>query len=56
MDKLNVKNIKKFLFRCVNCELIMAVDIEKKEDLKKVEDNKMFLECPCGSTCKILRD
>jgi len=47
---------KKFLFKCEDCEMILAVSLEEKEDLKKVNDNEMFLECPCSGVCKVLRD
>lgn len=49
-------NARKFLFKCEDCEMIMAVEFEDQEDLDKVQDDKMFLECPCDGICKILRD
>jgi hypothetical protein len=47
---------KKFLFKCEDCEMILSVILEDKEDLKKVNDNEMYLECPCGGMCLILRN
>ena len=48
--------VKKFLFRCDACQMILSVDFSDEEDLQDVEDNKIELECPCGSKCKVLRD
>ena len=47
---------QEFLFRCEECEMILSVTFELEEDLQKVKDNKMILQCPCGSECKVLRD
>ena len=48
--------IAHFLFRCEDCESILSLDIEEPEDLEKVRDNKMVVECPCGGKCYVLRD
>lgn len=47
---------RKFLFRCDDCQIILAVEFDEEEDLKKIQDNEMVLECPCNGICKILRD
>lgn len=47
---------RKFLFKCEDCEMILSVDFEEKEDIQKIQDNEMVLECPCGGHCKVLRD
>ena len=47
---------QKFLFKCEECQMILSVSLEDKEDLKKVNDNEMYLECPCSGICKILRN
>jgi hypothetical protein len=47
---------QKFLFRCEDCKMILSADFEEEEDLEKVQQDKMFLECPCGGHCKVLRD
>lgn len=39
-------NKRKFLFKCLDCEMIVSVDIEKEEDLEKIQKKKFFLECP----------
>lgn len=44
-----------FLFRCEDCAMILSVELED-EDIEKVRENKLELECPCGSSCKILRN
>lgn len=35
--------------------MILSVEFED-EDLKKVQEDKMVLECPCNGQCKVLRD
>jgi hypothetical protein len=47
---------RKFLFRCDECEMIVSVEFDDPEDLQKISDNKLVLECPCGGYCKVLRD
>jgi hypothetical protein len=47
---------RKFLFRCEDCEMVLSVDFEEEDDLQRVDEDKMELECPCGGLCKILRD
>lgn len=54
MDFKNQKH--DFLFRCDDCGMILSVSFEEEEDLQKVQENKMILECPCQGHCKILRD
>ncbi len=47
---------RKFLFKCDTCQMILSVDFETEEDIEKIQDNKIELECPCGGLCKVLRD
>lgn len=47
---------RKFLFRCEDCGLVVAVDFEEEKDLQDLQDNKIVLECPCQGKCKVLRD
>jgi hypothetical protein len=47
---------RKFLFKCEDCAMILSVDFDDPEDLQKVQDDKIVLECPCGGQCKVLRD
>jgi hypothetical protein len=47
---------RKFLFKCEDCGMILSVEFEEEEDLKKVQEDEMTLECPCEGHCKILRD
>ena len=47
---------RKFLFKCQDCQMILSVDFEEEEDLQKINDNQMILECPCGGHCLVLRD
>ena len=46
----------KFLFKCADCSNIFSVELEDAEDIKKVRDDKMDLECSCGGKCQVLRD
>ena len=47
---------REFLFKCEDCNMIVSVKLEEQEDIQKVDDNKMILECPCGGKCHVLRD
>jgi hypothetical protein len=47
---------RKYLFKCDECEMILSVDLEDEDDLERVQDDKMVLECLCGGHCKVLRD
>jgi hypothetical protein len=47
---------RKFLFKCEACAMILSVDFEDEEDFEKIQEDKLELECPCGSHCKVLRD
>ncbi len=47
---------QKFLFKCKECSMIVSVELEDEEDLKKVFDNELVLECPCGGKSHVLRD
>ena len=44
------------LFKCDTCETIVSVDFEEEEDLKKINEDKVILECKCGGECTILRN
>ncbi len=45
-----------FLFKCVQCEMIVSVEFEEQEEIEKVQENKTILECSCGGRCIILWD
>lgn len=47
---------RKFLFKCSDCEMIVSVEFDDPEDLEKIQEDKIALECPCGGYSKILRD
>lgn len=47
---------QKFLFKCNECHMIVSVELEDKEDLEKVVEDKLALECPCGGQSYVLRD
>ncbi len=48
--------MRKFLFKCEECETILSVEFDDEDDIKKVQEDKVDLECPCGGYCKVLRD
>lgn len=47
---------RKFLFKCEECKIILSAEFDDEDDIKKVQENKVDLECPCGGYCKVLRD
>lgn len=47
---------RQYLFKCESCEMILSVDFEDEEDFLKIQEDKLDLECPCGSVCRVLRD
>ncbi len=47
---------QKFLFKCNDCQMIVSVEFEEEEDLQKVIEDKLILECPCGGQSFVLRD
>ena len=52
-------HVVKLLFRCIDCQMIMSItldDEEDEKDLKDAQNNKLYLQCACGSKCHILRD
>lgn len=50
------KSKRKYLFKCQDCAMILSVEFDDKEDLQKVDDDEMVLQCPCEGDCLILRD
>jgi hypothetical protein len=49
--------ISHFLFRCNDCNTIYDLELEEPEDLEKVRDGKMELDCAgCNGKCSVLRD
>jgi hypothetical protein len=51
-----MKELRKFLFRCEDCQMIVSVEFDEHIDIEKVQEDKIVLECPCGSHSKVLRD
>lgn len=48
--------IQSFLFKCKDCGMILSIEFETKEDIKKVNEDKIDLECTCGGDCLVLRN
>jgi hypothetical protein len=47
---------RKFLFKCEDCSMLLIIELEESQDLKDIQEDKMKLECPCGSVCVVLRN
>jgi hypothetical protein len=47
---------RKFLFRCESCQMIVSVEFDDPEEIKKIQEDQMVLECSCGDHCRTLRD
>jgi hypothetical protein len=45
-----------YLFKCEECSMILAVDFDDQEDIDKIVDDRLELECPCGAHCHVLRN
>ena len=54
-EMFNTKK-RSFLFKCEDCGTILSVDFEEQEDFKKIDEDKLILECPCSGHCLVLRD
>jgi len=48
--------VRKFLFRCNDCKTILSIEFENEDDIDKVQNDKVDLECVCGGHCEVLRD
>ena len=47
---------RKFLFKCESCGTILLTEFEEEQDFKDIQENKLYLECPCSGRCEVLRD
>ena len=47
---------QKFLLKCNECAMIISVELEDDDDLKKAHDDEFVLPCPCGGEQHILHD
>jgi hypothetical protein len=47
---------RKFLFRCESCEAMVLVEFDEPEDLEKIQEDRLILECPCGDHSRVLWD
>jgi hypothetical protein len=46
---------RKFLFRCAECETIVTAELEE-DDIAKVVEGLLDMECTCQGILKVLRD
>ncbi len=46
----------RFTFRCNDCKMIISSEFDDEDDIEDVRDDKLYLECPCGGKCGLLRD
>lgn len=49
------ENIRKYIFKCTACNMILSADIEE-EDCLDIVNNDFLLECVCGADCTPLLD
>jgi hypothetical protein len=47
---------QKFLLKCKECAMIISVELDDEDDLKKAHDDEFVLQCPCGGEQHLLRD
>lgn len=47
---------RKFIFRCEDCGKMLETEFDTPEDIKDVEEDKVYFECECGGMCSLLRD
>lgn len=45
-----------FLFRCLECQKMISIELEEKEDIEKATNGILILECGCGGDCEVLLD
>ncbi len=45
-----------YLFKCESCQAILVVEFKEEEEKEQVNNNLVFLECPCGGKCQVLRN
>lgn len=50
------ESVRKFLYKCEECHMILSAEFEEEEEIIKVQEDLVVLECPCGGKSKILRD
>ncbi len=48
--------MRKFLFKCDKCEVILSIEFERITVIDQIQNDKLAIECPCGGTCLPLRD
>ena len=49
-------NMRKFLFKCADCAMIISLELIEEEDIASVQEGQYVLECPCGEKSYVLRD
>lgn len=45
-----------FLFRCIDCEMILDVNLEEEVEIQETRDDRTILTCPCGGMMNVLLD
>jgi len=45
-----------FLFICNDCGTILSLRFEKQDEIKKVQEKRAIVDCPCGQICYVLFD
>lgn len=52
----NGKPIRKFLFKCDYCEMIVSIELTDQKDIDDVNDDLFKFKCDCGGSSAPLRD
>jgi len=47
---------RKFLFRCEDCQMIISVDFDDPEEIEKIMEDELVLQCNCKGYCIIIRN
>lgn len=47
---------RKFLFRCNDCRKIFSVEFSDEDDIEKINNNSVIIECECGGDCIVIRN
>jgi hypothetical protein len=49
-------NKRKFLFRCLDCQMIIAIDFEDEKEIEDILNGELKFECLCQGMNELLLD
>lgn len=47
---------RKFIFRCLDCQMIIAIDFDDEKEIEDVLNNELRFECLCKGMNELLLD